>query len=78
MRAMGFNIGDFMPCEACGLQGQDCHHVEPRSSFGSKRKAEQDHHSNLIMLCRACHNDAHGANSREVKNVLKTIIKNRL
>jgi len=73
MEAMGFTEGDFMPCEACSLPGNEVHHVEPRSSFGSKRKAEQDHHSNLIMLCRPCHNDAHGPQSREIKEVLKSI-----
>lgn len=57
-----FNIGeqDKPMCEYCkSHQINDIHHITPRSKFGSKRKAEQDHISNLIGLCRECHNKAH-------------------
>lgn len=55
----GYSGFEFIPCEVCGGKAVDIHHIIPRSKFGSKRKDEQDHHSNLIALCRLCHNKAH-------------------
>lgn len=49
----------FYPCEVCGRQANDIHHIERRSEFGKKRKEEQDKIENLIALCRSCHNKAH-------------------
>jgi len=48
----------------------DIHHIEPRSSFGSKRKDEQDKIENLIGLCRECHNKAHGIKGNIDKKAL--------
>jgi hypothetical protein len=59
LRAMGLTPGDFIPCEVCQIPAVDIHHVIPRSKFGKKRKAEQDNISNLIALCRVCHDKAH-------------------
>jgi 5-methylcytosine-specific restriction endonuclease McrA len=56
---MGLTPADFIPCEVCNSKAVDIHHVIPRSKFGTKRKGEQDHISNLIALCRTCHNLAH-------------------
>lgn len=68
----------YMPCEDCGRSPiQDIHHVEPRSKFGSTKKHEQDKISNLIGLCRDCHNKAHGPKSREIKDKHKQIINSR-
>lgn len=55
----GFVESDFIKCENCSCAAVDIHHIKPRSSFGSKRKEEQDHVSNLIALCRKCHDMAH-------------------
>lgn len=76
-KAFGYDQSDTILCEACGKVGVDIHHVEPRSKFGKKRKSDQDAVGNLVCLCRACHDDAHGPNSREVKEVLKRIIAKR-
>jgi len=76
-KAFGYDKSDTILCEACGAVSVDLHHIEPRSKFGKKHKDEQDHHSNVIALCRACHDDAHGINSREVKEVLKRIVGKR-
>jgi 5-methylcytosine-specific restriction endonuclease McrA len=47
-------------CEYCrSARVNDIHHIIPRSHFGKKRKAEQDAITNLIGLCRSCHNKAH-------------------
>lgn len=46
-------------CEVCTKPATDIHHIIPRSKFGSKRKAEQDNISNIMALCRQCHEYAH-------------------
>lgn len=52
---MGYRIGDFIPCEWCGAEAVDVHHLIPRGSGGSKTK---DYLTNLMALCRKCHLDA--------------------
>lgn len=59
MRHFGFGLQDFIPCEVCGSRAIDIHHLVPRSKFGKKRKDEQDLITNLIALCRSCHDKAH-------------------
>lgn len=76
--AFGYDKSSFIPCEWCGSKSVEIHHVEPRSKFGSKRKDEQDAPGNCIALCRMCHNKAHGAYSREIKVILKELIKTRI
>lgn len=68
----------FKACEDCEIrQIQDIHHIEPRSKFGSKMKHEQDKITNLIGLCRICHNEAHGPKSRKIKERHKEIVNTR-
>lgn len=87
--AFGYDESSFVACEMCAARkwqlrtaqyngGTEIHHVEPRSRFGSKRKDEQDSVTNLVALCRAHHDLAHGPNSREIKQELKDIISNRV
>ncbi len=55
MQSMGFDVGDFIPCEECGAPAVDVHHITPRSLGGS------DEPENLIALCRSvnhCHDRA--------------------
>jgi 5-methylcytosine-specific restriction endonuclease McrA len=55
-----FNIGeqDIIRCELCGKQGRadgggfDIHHIEGRGKG-------KDEITNLILLCRKCHEKAH-------------------
>lgn len=78
LEAMNWDGMTYMPCEDCGRNPiNDIHHVEPRSKFGSKEKDKQDHISNLIGLCRLCHDCAHGPKSREIKQQHKEIINCR-
>jgi 5-methylcytosine-specific restriction endonuclease McrA len=77
LAAFGFSGMEFMPCEVCGSALNDVHHIQPRSSFGSKRKKEQDHIDNLCGLCRDCHTKAHGPESRLWKEKLTQIAKSR-
>lgn len=78
LEAMNWDGMTYMPCEDCGQRPiQDIHHVEPRSKFGSTMKHLQDLISNLIGLCRICHDAAHGPRSREIKERHKEIINCR-
>ena len=54
-------------CERCGDIATDCHHIIFRSQGGS------DMPMNLIALCRACHDKAHGVNSRGFRIELQMI-----
>jgi 5-methylcytosine-specific restriction endonuclease McrA len=48
----GYTIADFIPCESCGSQAVDIHHIKARGMGGSK---ERDNIENLMALCRYCH-----------------------
>ena len=47
--------GEYIPCEICGREAVDIHHIEPRGMGGSKNK---DTIENLMGLCRECHSKA--------------------
>jgi hypothetical protein len=47
----GYTIADFIPCEVCGAEAKDIHHIQARSI----RKDLQNDISNLMSLCRSCH-----------------------
>lgn len=64
-QAFNLDEGDFVRCEKCGAKAIDIHHIIPRSKFGKKRKDEQDNITNLMALCRPCHDEAHRINNRE-------------
>ena len=53
LKAHGFIKSEFIPCEVCGAQAVDIHHKVKRSQLGS------DDASNLIALCRTCHDKHH-------------------
>lgn len=48
----GFYESDFIPCEICGKQAVDIHHINARGMGGSKSK---DTIENLMALCRQDH-----------------------
>lgn len=52
MSFFGYDISDFIPCEVCGAQAQDIHHIECRGMGGTKQADTID---NLMALCRVCH-----------------------
>jgi 5-methylcytosine-specific restriction endonuclease McrA len=60
-------LRDDLHCRICsGIMFLECHHVEPRSHSGPKRKVDSNHKSNLLTLCRECHGMVTG-------NLLKVI-----
>ncbi len=64
----GYTEGDFIPCEICGAQSVDIHHIDARGMGGTNKK---DEFSNLMAVCRKCHN-TYGDIS-DLKNWLKQI-----
>jgi 5-methylcytosine-specific restriction endonuclease McrA len=49
----GYDTNSFIPCEVCGSQAVDIHHIQPRSRGG------KDTVENLMALCRGCHHEVH-------------------
>jgi len=53
MKHFEYGEQDFVPCECCGRESNDCHHIIFRSQGG------EDKIENLIGLCRKHHDLAH-------------------
>lgn len=47
----GIGLQDWIPCEMCGCTAVDIHHIQARS----KRKDLENEITNLMALCRRCH-----------------------
>ena len=47
----GYTTADFIPCECCNARSTDIHHVYARSI----RKDLENDITNLMALCRTCH-----------------------
>ena len=58
-------------CEACGSRATETHHILPRRDAvdGKHRHTSENHVSNLIPLCEACHLRAHDDGLRRVKSL---------
>jgi hypothetical protein len=69
----GYDISDFIPCEVCGKQAVDIHHIEARGIGGSK---EADNIENLMALCREDH--LKYGDKKQYKEYLKTIHAEKL
>jgi hypothetical protein len=68
LQGMGYKKTDFIPCEVCGAQAVDVHHIEPRGMGGSKDK---DTIENLMGLCRQHHIEF--GDKKQYKEFLKDI-----
>jgi hypothetical protein len=68
LQGMGYKKTDFIPCEVCGSQAVDIHHIEARRMGGSKDK---DTIENLMGLCRNCHIEY--GDKKQYKEFLKDI-----
>ena len=65
---MGYKKTDFVPCEVCGAQAVDVHHIEARGMGGNKKADVID---NLMGLCRKCHIEY--GDKKQYKEFLKDI-----
>ena len=52
MEYFSYHLSDWMPCEICGCEAVDLHHIEARGMGGSN---ERDVIENLMALCRGHH-----------------------
>jgi len=49
---MGFDETSFVPCEVCGAEGKDIHHLVARGMVSTKKEYTFEE---LICVCRSCH-----------------------
>jgi len=68
MKYFGYHLSDFLPCEICGCQAVDLHHIEARGMGGSN---ERDVIENLMALCRG-HHIFYG-DKKQYKEMLKEV-----
>ena len=68
LQGMGYKKTDFIPCEVCGTEAVDCHHIEARGIGGNKNA---DVIENLMGLCRKCHIEY--GDKKQYKEFLKDI-----
>ena len=54
--AMGYIEGDFIPCEVCGSEGHEIHHIKARQ-MGGTTDPYKNSIFNLMCLCRNCHEE---------------------
>ena len=75
-KSRGLDAGEFVACEMCWCKEiVDIHHIE--SSFRGRRTHKKDG-SNLIWVCRACHDHIHSNNDLEIRLELKEIVLSKL
>jgi 5-methylcytosine-specific restriction endonuclease McrA len=68
LQGMGYKKTDFVPCEVCGAEAVDVHHIEARGMGGNKKADVID---NLMGLCRKCHIEY--GDKKQYKEFLKMI-----
>lgn len=68
----GYDVSDFVPCEVCGMQAVDIHHIEARSVAKSK----ENDITNLMAMCRKDH--IKYGDKKQYKDFLKEIHNKRL
>lgn len=73
LSAMGYDEGDFVPCECCGKRAESTHHIKCRGAGGSKDK---DTIENLMAMCMSCHN--HYGDQKRYMDFLRDIHRNRM
>jgi len=70
MKAFGYDVTDFIPCEICQAEAVDLHHIDARG-MGGDPKGEKDNIQNLMALCRRCHSEY--GDKKAYKSKLKEI-----
>jgi len=76
-KAFNYDESSVILCEVCGAVAIDIHHVLGRWKFGKKQKGEQDDVTNLVALCRSCHDKAHGDYTKVYRQMCEEIISKR-
>lgn len=73
MAHFNLTIADYIPCEVCGKQANDLHHIDRRGMGGSKNA---DRIENIMALCRKDH-ELYG-DKKQFKEYLKEVHANYL
>lgn len=68
----GYTVGDFIPCEICGNEAVDIHHIDARG-MGGNPSGDKDVIENLQAVCRNCHNEY--GDIADLKETLKKVHK---
>jgi 5-methylcytosine-specific restriction endonuclease McrA len=63
----GYSEGEFIPCEVCGKESVDIHHIDARGMGGDPQK-KKEVIENLQALCRECH--VNYGDKEQFKNML--------
>lgn len=71
----GYQPGDFIPCEVCGVRSVDIHHIKCRG-MGGNPSGDKDRPVNLMALCRRCHESF--GDKRQYMDYLQTIHNKKL
>lgn len=71
----GYSRGDFVPCEVCGAEAVDIHHIDARGMGGDPTKSK-DTIENLMALCRKDH-ETYG-DIKVYKDLLRQIHKRKM
>jgi len=56
MESLGYEVGDFIPCEVTGREATDVHHITARG-MGGNPSGSKDCIENLMALCREQHDE---------------------
>lgn len=64
----GYDESYFIPCEVCGDQANDIHHIECRGMGGTSKPEAIE---NLMAVCRNCH--LKFGDKKDYKELLKEI-----
>lgn len=70
MSFFGYTTADFIPCECCGEKSVDIHHIIARSIARNLI----NHISNLMAVCRNCH-EKYGDKKQHKEFLLEKHIK---
>jgi 5-methylcytosine-specific restriction endonuclease McrA len=64
----GYGMDSWMPCEICGSQAVDVHHIDARGMGG---RDSADEIENLMGVCRQCHIDY--GDKKQHKDMLREV-----
>lgn len=70
MQSRWYDVDDWFRCEKCNGTAVEVHHI----NNGRKRHHKKDG-SDLIFVCRSCHEWIHNHNTFEVKELLLSLVK---
>jgi DNA mismatch repair protein MutS len=75
-RSSRYNANVFMkPCQVCNSQGSDVHHIKEQAmadSRGYVGNVHKNDSSNLVVLCKECHDKVHQSKTLQITGYIQT------